>query len=102
MLFPTSKFEGPLGDDGDGDDWTKAGKLLESELPSSGDLGLLVDIADDEDEDPAGLVKRDDDDSEDALESPLEVDIALERLFIRGVSQRFALPEPRRRKLPPL
>ena len=100
MLFPTSKFEEPLGDDGD--DWTKAGKLLESELPSSGDLGLLVDIADDEDEDPAGLVKRDDDDSEDALESPLEVDIALERLFIRGVSQRFALPEPRRRKLPPL
>ena len=99
MLFPVFKFEEVRGE-GEGE---KAGKLLEFEFASSGDRGL-VDIADDEDEDPAGLVKREDDSEDDAaLESPPEVDIALEeRMVIRGVSQRVALPEPRRRKLPPL
>ena len=100
MLFPVFKFEEVRGE-GEGE---KAGKLLEFEFASSGDRGL-VDIADDEDEDPAGLVKREEASEDDApLESPPpEVDMALEeRLVIRGVSQRFALPEPRRRKLPPL
>ena len=90
---------------GGGDDWAKAGKRLEFAFPASGDLGL-VDTADDEEEEPAGLAMRDEDeaDSEDALEShPPAFEFALERLAIRGVSQRlFALAEPRRRKLPPL
>ena len=93
------------GPPGDGDDWAKAGKRLEFAFPTSGDLGL-VDTADEEEEDPAGLAMRDEDeaDSEDALESHSPaLEFALERLAIRGVSQRlFALPEPRRRKLPPL
>ena len=97
-------FGGPPGD-GDGDDWSKAGKRLEFVFPASGDLGL-VDTADEEEEDPAGLVMTDEDeaDSEEALEShPPAFEFALERFGIRGVSQRlFALPEPRRRKLPPL
>ena len=92
--------------DGEGDDWANAGKLLEIDALSSGGDRELVDIADEEDEDPAGLVKREDA-SEDSLESALEEEqddeVALERLDIRGVSQRlFALPELRRRKLPPL
>ena len=102
MSFPTSKFplfERPLGDESGGD-WAKAGKLPEFEFPSGDDFGL-VDIADEEDE-PAGLVKREDA-SEDALESPPAPEgDEVERLVIRGVSQRFVLPEPRRRKLPPL
>ena len=88
-------FGGSPGD-GDGDDWSKAGKRLEFVFPASGDLGL-VDTADEEEEDPAGLVMTDEDeaDSEEALEShPPAFEFALERLF--------ALPEPRRRKLPPL
>ena len=97
-------FGGSPGD-GDGDDWSKAGKRLEFVFPASGDLGL-VDTADEEEEDPAGLVMTDEDeaDSEDALEShPAVFEFALERLAIRGVSHRlFALPDPRRRKLPPL
>ena len=97
-------FGGPPGD-GDGDDWSKAGKRLEFVFPASGDLGL-VDTADEEEEDPAGLVMTDEDeaDSEEALEShPAVFEFAFERLDIRGVSQRlFALPEPRRRKLLPL